>query len=117
MTRTNPDPPRQSARQPRDGGRQSTRPDPPFEVSGDAEPAGRCPYCDRPFAGERALALHVGETHETRCTAREREAYEDAMADERDELFLYHMKVVVALSVVYGVVVLAYMIALGSGLL
>ena len=83
---------------------------------GEAVVAG-CPYCAQPFSEKRARDLHVGEVHETDCTDEEREAYEAAREAERDDLFYFHLKVVAALGVLYGVVVLVYMAVLGSGLL
>lgn len=79
--------------------------------------AARCPHCDQPFRGERARALHVGERHWDACTDEQRAAYETAREAERDDLFYFHLRVVAALGVLYGFVVLAYMIALGGGLL
>jgi uncharacterized C2H2 Zn-finger protein len=76
-----------------------------------------CPYCERPFATADAYALHVGEAHADACTASEREAYADALAAEEDELFYFHLRVVAGLAALYTVVVLAYMVALGSGLI
>lgn len=87
------------------------------EVPADVEPAGRCPYCQRPFPTERRLSLHLGEIHEDVLTDSEQAAYEEALAAERDDLFYFHMKVVVVLGVLYALTVLLYMVALGSGLL
>lgn len=86
-------------------------------VRADETVFGRCPYCERPFATEDAYALHVGEAHADACTASEREAYADAFAAEDDELFYFHLRVVAGLAALYTVVVLAYMVALGSGIL
>ncbi|MFC6955272.1 DUF7410 domain-containing protein [Halorubellus litoreus] len=79
--------------------------------------AGACPYCDRPFATRAAYDLHVGEVHEDACSASEREAYADALAAEEDELFYFHLRVVAGLAALYTVLVLVYMVALGSGFL
>jgi len=79
--------------------------------------AGACPYCDRPFATDAALALHVGDAHEDVCSTTEREAYETAFAAEDEELFYFHLKVVAALAALYAVVVLVYMMALSGGYL
>lgn len=79
--------------------------------------AGACPYCDRPFATGAAYDLHVGEVHEDACSTSEHEAYADTLAAEEDELFYFHLRVVAALAVLYTVLVLAYMVALGSGFL
>jgi len=93
----------------------STKTHPETELPDAETPAARCPYCDRPFDGERARDLHVGERHAGEATDVELETYEEAREAERDELFMYHVKVVVALGVIYSVVVLVYMAALGSG--
>jgi hypothetical protein len=86
-------------------------------VRADEAVFGTCPYCERPFATEDAYALHVGEAHADDCTAGEREAYADAVAAEDDELFYFHLRVVAGLAALYTVIVLAYMVALGSGFL
>jgi hypothetical protein len=85
---------------------------PTTRVPDEERPAERCPRCNRPFPTERALALHVGEAHDPECAA-----YEAALAAERDDLFYFHLRVVVALGLLYAVTVLVYMVALGSGLL
>ncbi|WP_254537715.1 DUF7410 domain-containing protein [Halomarina litorea] len=72
----------------------------------------RCPYCERPFRVERTLWLHVGERHVAACTADEREAYEAAREDEEDDLFVFHLKVVAALTVLYASFVVLYMVVL-----
>ncbi|MFB6157298.1 MAG: DNA-binding protein [Haloferacaceae archaeon] len=92
-------------------------PDPEFDVPADWSPGARCRYCGRPFAAERARDLHRGEVHPDRCTAAELDAYEAALAAERDDLFYFHMRTVVALSVLYAATVLVYMVALGGGFL
>ena len=86
--------------------------EPTTAVPDDDQPAARCPYCDRPFESERAGALHVGEAHPDRLTADECDAYEEASADEDHELLVYHLKVVVALSAVYGAFAFTYTIVL-----
>lgn len=90
---------------------------PETEVRPDETVAAACPHCGRPFRAERVRDLHVGEAHEADCTDDERAAYEAAREAERDDLFYFHLKVVAALGVLYSVVVLVYMVALGSGLL
>jgi hypothetical protein len=92
-------------------------PKPDVAVPPDESPAARCPYCGRPFRRERARALHLGEVHPDACTADETDAYEAALADERDELFYFHMKAIAALGSIYAVTVVLYMVALGSGIL
>ena len=90
---------------------------PEFEIPAGETPVASCPHCHRPFQSDRAYALHVGEVHDANSTEAEKEAYEEAREAERDELFYFHMKVVVALGSIYFIVVLVYMIALGSGYL
>lgn len=68
-----------------------------------------CPYCDRPFRTGRLRDLHVGEVHSNVCTDDERDAYETAFADEEDDLFIFHMKMVLALGLLFFFFVFAYM--------
>lgn len=89
----------------------SDRP-PETRIPADQRPAGRCPYCQRPFPTERLHALHIGDVHPHQCTDEERESYEQACDDETDELFLYHFKIVGALGITYALFVVAYMVAL-----
>lgn len=80
-------------------------------------PAATCAHCGRPFPTGDAHDLHVGERHADACTPAEREAYAVAREAEDDELFYFHLRVVAALAGLYTVLVLAYMVALGSGIL
>lgn len=66
-----------------------------------ATPAARCPHCDRPFPTERLQALHVGEVHTGGLDDEAAAAYEDAVEAEADELFVFHMKVVVAIMLLF----------------
>jgi len=43
-------------------------------------------------------------------------AYEAAREEEDDELFFFHIRVVVALGVLYAVGIVLYMVALGSNI-
>lgn len=72
----------------------------------------QCPYCTRPFRAERTLWLHVGERHGEGCTDEEREAYEAARDAEEDDLFVFHLKVVAALTVLYASFIVLYMVVL-----
>jgi hypothetical protein len=90
---------------------------PDIDVSSEKTPAAECRHCGRPFNTERARDLHVGKRHEETATDAEIDAYETATETERDELFFYHIKIVVSLGVVYAVLVIVYMAALGSGFL
>lgn len=80
-------------------------------------PAGRCPHCDRPFPDETALRLHVGEVHDADAGEDEAAAYEAAREAERDDLFFFHLRVVIYLGLLYSFGVVLYMVALGSNLL
>jgi len=80
----------------------------------DADAVVRCPYCERPFRATERRDLHVGEAHGDICTDEERSAYEIAREDERDDLFMFHMKVVVALGVLYATFVLSYTALIGA---
>ncbi|WP_338727383.1 hypothetical protein [Haladaptatus sp. DJG-WS-42] len=76
-------------------------------------PATYCRYCDQPFDSAQTRALHVGETHTDEWTTDDQTAYDEALTAEDDELWVYHMKVVVGLAVTYAIVVVVYMIVLG----
>lgn len=76
------------------------------------EEVHRCPRCDRPFRRERQRDLHLGEAHEE-LSEQEREAYEAASEAESDELFFFHLKIVVALGVLYSSTVLLYTAIVG----
>lgn len=88
-----------------------------FDVHAGEEPVAECPYCDQPFQSVSARDLHLGERHLSALDEDERSSYEDAAAAEQDELFYFHLRIVAILGVLYGFVVLLYMIALGSGFL
>lgn len=89
-------------------------PVPETEVPAGAEPTARCPYCDRPFVDEHLRALHVGEVHAGACSDADREAYERAREAERDDLFTYHINVVIALGLVYAIMVIGLMVLLSG---
>lgn len=96
-----------------------TENDPPedFELPSGEEPVARCPHCEHPFKSISARDLHLGERHPAVLSEDEQSAYEDAAAAEQDELFYFHLRTIAILGVLYGFVVLLYMIALGSGFL
>jgi hypothetical protein len=89
-------------------------PTPETTVPDGETPRARCPYCDRPFGREALRDLHVGEIHADVCTDAEREAYAEADEQEVDDLFFYHMQVVVVIGVSYALFVLVYMAVLGA---
>ncbi|WP_276257326.1 DUF7410 domain-containing protein [Haloglomus litoreum] len=86
--------------------------DPPETTVPPGEEPAVCPYCDRPFRRGEGLALHVGERHAEVQSEAERAAFESAREAEGDELFMYHLRVIAALGVLYAVLVLLYMIVL-----
>jgi hypothetical protein len=89
-------------------------PAPETEVPAGETPAATCPHCERPFHSERARDLHVGEHHDEDASDAERTAYDAAREDERDDLWVFHAKVVVSLGVIYSSTVLIYMVVLGG---
>jgi hypothetical protein len=130
MSDTDPDPPRRDVLA-RSGPEQDAAVAPPFDrdhehgpspradlvrplpetvVPPGETPAAVCPYCDRPFRSDRARALHVGECH-PQATAPERAAYEAAWQAESDDLWVFHLKVFLALGAVYAGFVVAAVVA------
>ena len=77
-------------------------------------PAARCQHCDRPFRTEHLKRLHVGEEHPDAATDSERSEYESALEIERDDLFTYQLRVVIALGVTYAMMVIVLMVLLGG---
>lgn len=75
--------------------------------------AVRCDHCGRPFPDEHLLRLHRGERHLAALTDAERAAYESARDEETEELFLFHLKVIAAIGVLYALFVVVYMVVLG----
>lgn len=61
----------------------------------------RCRYCDQPFAEAELLALHRGIDHPEAIDASEREAYEEARAEEDDDIRRYRI-------IALGLLVLLY---------
>lgn len=84
-----------------------TLPDPEMHAP-DEEIAARCPYCDRPFLEQRLHDLHLGEVHSDELMDDERDAFERAHRSEEGELFFFHLRVVIALGVVYSMSVIGY---------
>jgi hypothetical protein len=60
-----------------------------------------CPYCDRRFAREEYRDLHLGQEHEERLDATEREAYETAHDAEAEAIRLFRLKALAVLVLVY----------------
>ena len=80
-----------------------------WDVPADQEPV-ECPRCDRPFRTEQYRDLHLADHGLDSLTDLEREAYRAALDAEDDDLFVFHLKIVGALSILYTVLVLAYMV-------
>ena len=80
-----------------------------WDVPSDETPV-RCPRCERPFRTEQYRDLHLAEHGLDSLSDLEREAYRAALDAEDDDLFVFHLKVVAALSILYTVLVLAYMV-------
>lgn len=80
-----------------------------WEVPPGEEPV-RCPRCGRPFRREQYRDLHLADHDLESLSDLERSAYEAARAAEDDDLFLFHLKIVGALAILYAVLVLAYMV-------
>lgn len=91
-------------------------PVPETRVPSDAGPVARCAHCERPFADEHLRDLHVGEVHEATASADEQSAYEAALEIERDELFGYQLRVVIALGVTYAIMVIVLMVLVSGTL-
>lgn len=79
----------------------TSHPTPTIDVPADETPSARCPYCDRPFPSAHLLDLHLGESHAEVVTDDERERYDAAFDEEGDELFIYHLKIIAALVVLF----------------
>lgn len=74
---------------------------PTIEVPDGETPAARCSYCERPFRSTHLLDLHLGEEHGDVVSEDERERFNAAYDEEGDELFIYHLKVIAALVLLF----------------
>jgi hypothetical protein len=79
-----------------------------MDVPPDETPSAHCPYCGRPFATERLCVLHLGDAHRGKWTEKESEEHEAAYSDESDELFIYHLKVIITLVLTFFVFAYTY---------
>lgn len=91
-----------------------TTQEPETDVPIGETPKTSCPYCDRPFRNEHLLSLHIGQSHWDESTEDEREAYEEAYESETDELFVFHLKVIVGLTMLYFTFALTYALVLSG---
>jgi hypothetical protein len=83
-------------------------PEPETAIPEEGDVVARCSYCDRPFLNQRLHDLHLGEMHPETCTADQLETYRDAVERERDDIYLFHIKAVVTLGVLYTASVIGY---------
>ncbi|WP_435119769.1 DUF7410 domain-containing protein [Halolamina sp. C58] len=83
---------------------------PDVRLTDERESVQRCPYCDRPFSDDRAHDLHLGEKHGERLGESERTRYEDASEEEEEEIFIFHIKMVVLIGIMWAAVVMLYMV-------
>lgn len=86
--------------------------DPAFSVPDGEEPAATCGRCGRPFPTTAHHDLHLGEAHADELTDAERDRVVAAREAETDELFVYHLKVIVTLAGLYAALVLVAMVVL-----
>lgn len=87
-------------------------PVPDTDVDEDAE-VYRCPYCDRPFRTIRLKTLHVGEVHGDEATDEEQDVFEKAREMESDDLFFFHIRIVIALGALYSMSAIGYTVVIG----
>lgn len=67
-----------------------------------------CEHCGRPFPTERLRSLHRGIAHDRLLSAAERDAYDEATADEERELRRYRIVALGALVILYFGFLLTY---------
>lgn len=84
----------------------------PETAPDDADHAA-CPHCGRPFPEDHLLELHLGERHGEALSETDRGTYEEAREREAEELFLFHLKVIAAIGILYSIFVVVYMVVLG----
>jgi hypothetical protein len=82
---------------------------PDVRLSDSHESVQQCPYCERPFSSTRTHDLHLGEKHAERLGETEHIQYEEASEEEEEELFIYHIKMVVLIGILWAGVVVLYM--------
>lgn len=78
-----------------------------YDVPEGAE-AHDCPYCVAVFPQEELRDLHVGIDHEDVATEDELETFEDRYERESNDVFIYHLKAIALVVVIYFVFLFAY---------
>lgn len=84
-----------------------TKPARVYDVPPDA-PAHDCPYCEAVLPEQELLELHVGVEHEDEATDDELEAFEDTFEGESNQVFIYHLKVIVMVVAIYFIFLFTY---------
>ncbi|WP_340098296.1 C2H2-type zinc finger protein [Salinibaculum salinum] len=74
----------------------------------DAPDAAVCEHCGAPFADEELLALHLGHEHPDALTDDQREAFEDAYANEQAEIRRFRLKALGVLVLLYFLFLMVY---------
>jgi|GEM_PF-2772741 len=83
------------------------RPAREYDVPPDAE-SFDCPYCDVVEPREDLLTLHVGHEHESQASAEELDDFEKTFERESNDVFIYHLKVIVMVVAIYFVFLFTY---------
>lgn len=87
--------------------RAESMPDSVYDVPPDA-PAHECPYCEAVLPERDLFELHVGVEHENEATDAELEAFEDTFEQESNQVFIYHLKVIVLVVAIYFIFLFTY---------
>lgn len=90
----------------------SSRPEAPrghptYEYAVDSD-ADYCPTCGQPFRTDHLLTLHRGERHPETLDEAEQEHYDEVRDEEDEQLFIFHLKVVAAITLVTFVFIYSY---------
>lgn len=86
---------------------ETDRPAREYDVPPDAD-AFDCPYCDVIEPREDLLTLHVGHEHESLASEAELDDFEKTFERESNDVFIYHLKVIVMVVAIYFVFLFAY---------
>lgn len=82
-------------------------PDREYAVPADAD-AYECPYCDDVQPREDLRDLHVGHQHAEAATEDELETFDRTFERESNDVFIYHLKVISGVVVIYFVFLFTY---------
>lgn len=75
----------------------------------DGEDPLRCPHCEYPFRTEQLRTLHLGVAHDDELDGAARERYEAEFDDETHDLFTLHVKLTIAIMLLYFSLSYTYM--------